>query len=58
MEKYQLVIDSSLIGTIVSYVGALIKNILETKTKINESVLEKRTDIYKDLWKRTKAIPK
>ena len=58
MEKYQLVIASSLIGAIVSYIGALIKNILETKTKINEALLEKRTGIYKDLWKLTKEIPK
>lgn len=56
-DKASIIIISSLVGASVSYLGAVIKNTLDTKSKINESLLEKRTESYKILWDKTRLLP-
>ncbi|MDH3645936.1 MAG: hypothetical protein OER80_04100 [Gammaproteobacteria bacterium] len=57
-DKVSIIIVSSLVGALVSYIGAVIKNTLDTRSRINDSLLEKRTDQYKILWDKTRLLPK
>jgi hypothetical protein len=56
-DKASIIIISSLVGAFVSYLGAVIKNVLDTNRKINESLLEKRTESCQILWDKTRLLP-
>src|SRR4051794_8281989 len=48
----------ALIGAVVAFIGALYSNALERRTKIDESLRDKRIDLYQKLWAKTKLLPK
>jgi len=52
------VIVSALIGAIVSYVGATLKNFIDARAKVDASLRETRIPVYKELWKKTELLPK
>ena len=54
----QTIFISSFVGALVSYLGAWIKSALEMRSKIDEALLHKRTELYKVLWDKTKILPK
>jgi len=51
-------LTSALIGALVSYIGALIHNSFHLRTKIDETLLDTRTKLYKPLWLQTQLLPK
>ena len=57
MENVTTVIVSALVGGIVSYVGALWKNMLGERSRIDESLREARIDVYKTIWRLTGLLP-
>lgn len=57
MEDISTIIISALVGAIVSFIGAVIKNALDLRSKINESLRDSRISVYKVLWKRTELLP-
>ena len=57
-DKITIIIISSLVGALVSYLGAVLKNALDTSSRISEHLLEKRTEQYTLLWDITRAIPR
>ncbi len=57
-ESIWTIIFSSAVGAIVSYCGAVIKNTLDTKARINDELFERRTDNYKVLWSKTRLLPR
>lgn len=54
----QTIFLSSFVGALVSYLGAWLKSALEMRSKIDEELLHKRTELYKDLWDKTRILPK
>ena len=52
------VLVSSFVGALVSFLGAWLKSALEMRSKIDEELLNKRTELYQDLWDKTKILPK
>src|SRR5690348_919571 len=57
MPEITIVVVSAVIGAIVSYALAVIQNILDVRTKINESLRNERFAVYKVLWKKTELLP-
>ncbi len=49
---------SAIIGAIVSYVGAVLQNMLAVRTKVDEALLKTREDLYKPVWDRMRLLPK
>lgn len=58
MTDVETVIISSFVGAAVSYIGAVVKSALDFRSKVDESLIKIRTDIYKNLWKMTALLPK
>ncbi|MGH8646275.1 MAG: hypothetical protein ACREX4_18170 [Gammaproteobacteria bacterium] len=58
MADIETVVISSLVGAAVSYIGAVAKSALDFRTKVDESLIKTRTDVYKVLWKMTALLPK
>ena len=58
MTDVETVIISSFVGAAVSYIGAVVKSALDFRSKVDESLIKTRTDIYKNLWKMTALLPK
>lgn len=52
------VVTSAAVGAVVSYGGAIINNILNTRAKVDEGLRETRIRVYQDLWKKTHLLPK
>lgn len=52
------VVTSAAIGAVVSYGGAVINNILNTRARVDESLRETRIGVYRDLWKKTELLRK
>jgi hypothetical protein len=57
MDSILTVIVSSLIGGVVAYVGAVINSSLAMRAQIDQSLRDARTNVYKDLWRRTGLLP-
>ena len=57
MENISTIIISALVGAVVSFIGAVIKNVLDMRSKINESLRDSRISVYKALWKHTELLP-
>lgn len=57
MESILTIIVSSLIGGIVAYAGAVINSSLATRAQIDQNLRDSRTNVYKDLWRRTGLLP-
>src|SRR5947208_6610750 len=51
------VVISAIVGAIVSYVLAVVQNILNARTKIDEELRNERFAVYKVLWKKTELLP-
>ena len=58
MNELTTILFSSLVGALVAYLGALLKNKIDTRTKFDDSLFQKRTEAYSKLWKTTKEVPK
>jgi hypothetical protein len=56
-ESITLVLVSAAIGGIVSFIGAVINNALEKRTRIDESLRDTRIQNYQVLWKLTGLFP-
>jgi hypothetical protein len=48
---------STIVGAVVSYIVAARKVRLEMRTRIDESLQETRTELYKELWEKTGLLP-
>jgi hypothetical protein len=57
MEELLTVIISALVGAVVSYLGAVVKNMLDMRTKIDENLRATRIQVYKVLWEKTGLLP-
>lgn len=57
MDSILTVVVSSLIGGFVAYVGAVINSSLAMRSQIDQSLRDARTNVYKDLWRRTGLLP-
>lgn len=57
MEGITTVIVSALVGAVVSFVGSLLTHFLGARTRIDENLLQKRDESYKELWNLTGLIP-
>ena len=57
MPDVTTVVVSAVIGAIVSYALAVIQNILDVRTKIDERLRDERFSVYKVLWKKTELLP-
>lgn len=57
-DQITLVLISAAIGGIVSFIGAVINNTLEKRTKVDESLRDSRIKVYKTLWKKMELLPK
>jgi hypothetical protein len=49
---------SGLAGALVAYVGAILKDFVSARSKIDAGLLKKRTELYQELWSETKAVTK
>ena len=58
MDELGTIIVSSVTGAVVAFVGAVLKNALDVRTKIDESLRSSRTPEYKTLWAKTRRLPK
>jgi hypothetical protein len=58
MESLLTVVVSSLVGGLVAYVGAVVKNTLDMRAKVDESLRDKRVAVYQKLWQTTEILPK
>jgi hypothetical protein len=52
------IITSALIGAVVSYLGAVLKNFIDIRSKVDESLRESRIPVYQVLWIKTSLLPK
>lgn len=52
------IVISAVIGAVVSYLGALLKNFMDIRAKVDESLRESRIPVYKELWIKTSLLPK
>jgi hypothetical protein len=52
------VVVSSLVGGLVSYLGALWKSAVDFHSKVDDGLIAKRTRLYEALWSLTKKVPK
>lgn len=57
-DQITLVLISAAIGGIVSFIGAVINNTLEKRTKVDENLRNSRIEVYKILWKKMELLPK
>lgn len=58
MDNTQTIIVSALVGGVVSYLGAIIKNKLDMNRTIDNELREKRDKVYKYVWRRTGSLPR
>src|SRR5215813_580576 len=58
MGEIWTVIISALIGGVVSYAGAMVKNALEVRRAIDDRLREKRELLYETVWKQTGLLPR
>ena len=58
MSEIWTVTLAALIGGIVSYAGALVKNALEVHRAIDDRLREKRELLYESVWKQTGLLPR
>ena len=58
MESISTIIISALIGGLVAFLGSIINNALEKRSRIDESLREARLAVYQPLWQRTSLLPK
>ena len=58
MADTSTVIISALVGAVVSYIGAVLKNFIDVRVKVDESLRETRIPVYKELWIKTGLLPK
>jgi hypothetical protein len=49
---------SGLMGAVVAYLGAMLKDIVSSRSKIDAALLKKRTELYGKLWSATQVVSK
>lgn len=49
---------SAIGGALLTAVGILVKSAFDQRTKIDETVLNERRELYKKLWAKSKLLPK
>jgi hypothetical protein len=49
---------SAIGGALLTAIGVMAKNALSQRTKIDETVMKERRELYKKLWEKTKLLPK
>lgn len=57
-DLFLTVIVPAIVGALVSYIGALTKNALDARVKIDESLRSTRLELYKVLWQETGLLPR
>ena len=57
-DQITIILVSAAIGGIVSFIGAVINNTLEKRTKVDENLRNTRIAVYKILWKMMELLPK
>lgn len=58
MDKITIDIFSAIGGAILTAIVFMVKNAVSQRTKIDETVLIERRELYKKLWEKTKLLPK
>jgi hypothetical protein len=58
MSEIWTVTIAALIGGLVSYAGALVKNALDVRRAIDDSLRAKRELLYQSVWKQTGLLPR
>ena len=58
MDKITIEIFSAIGGAILTAIVFMVKNAVSQRTKIDETVLIERRELYKKLWEKTKLLPK
>ena len=58
MSDLTTVLVSAIVGGIVSYAGAIIQNMLSSRTRLDESIRDTRLKVYAVLWQKTGLLPK
>lgn len=48
---------AALIGGLVSYVGAMLQKVLQTRRRIEEALWDKRERVYRSAWRQTGLLP-
>ena len=57
MSELMTVIVGGVVGIVGGFAGALIKSYVDQKTKMDEGLIAKRTELYEDLWMLTGFLP-
>ena len=57
MEEHTTIIFSALVGALVAYIGAVLKNIIDTRSKLDDTLFKLRNETYSKLWEETKLVP-
>ena len=47
---------SGLAGALVAYLGAILKDFVSARSKIDASLLKTRSELYQELWNETKVV--
>lgn len=55
-DKIQIVIISGLVGAVVAYIGAILNDIVMTRSFVDKTLLNKRAELYKEAWKYTELL--
>ena len=58
MSELAVVVVSSVVGGVVAFVGALAKNALDIRSKVDEQLRDLRRPAYENLWRETALLPK
>ena len=55
-ENTLAIIISGFIGATVAYLGAVLKDIVETRTFVDKTLLNKRAELYQTAWEYTELL--
>ena len=55
-ENTLTVIISGFVGAVVAYLGAVLKDIVATRTFVDKSLLDKRSEVYQSAWEYTELL--
>jgi hypothetical protein len=58
MSELAVVVVSSVVGGVVAFVGAVAKNALDIRSKVDEQLRDLRRPAYEKLWRETALVPK
>ncbi len=57
-DKIIFALISGFVGAVVAYLGAILKDIVDTRTFIDKDLLNKRADLYQSAWEKTELLSK